>query len=83
MLRNAELCSPNSCINSAEADEPVFVLRAHDPVASDTVRGWASAYMRSKGGWERMDERQRAKYQEAMRLAEQMDQYARARGWRP
>ncbi len=83
MIRNAELCSPTSCINMAEPEEPVFVLRAHDEMAPATVRAWAQFYMQSKNGWEHMTEQQRAKYQEALALAQQMEDYARARGWRP
>lgn len=31
-----------SCLNRASYDEPVFVLRARDPLAAQTVRLWAS-----------------------------------------
>ena len=40
MLKTEELADPNSCINKAANDEPVFVLRAHDPVFSKVVRFW-------------------------------------------
>lgn len=83
MIRNAELCSPTSCINSAQPDEPVFVLRAHDPVAPEIVRAWAKAYLASKISWQHATPAQRVKYQEALTLAQQMDDYARAQGWRP
>lgn len=33
---------PGSCLNKADADEPVFILRAKDPVAPMVVRLWAS-----------------------------------------
>jgi hypothetical protein len=32
----------NSCLNKARADEPVFVLRANDPLAAQTIRHWAT-----------------------------------------
>jgi hypothetical protein len=33
---------PKSCFNKALNDEPVFVLRAKDPIADQVVRIWAS-----------------------------------------
>ena len=35
------LLNPSSCLNKAEGDEPVFVLRAKDPLAPMIVRMWA------------------------------------------
>lgn len=35
-----ELTAPNSVINQARADEPVFVLRARDMVATATIEWW-------------------------------------------
>ena len=32
----------NSCLNKADADEPVFVLRAKDPIAAVAVCHWAT-----------------------------------------
>lgn len=32
---------PNSCLNKAADDEPIFVLRGNDPVAAMVVRNWA------------------------------------------
>ncbi len=83
MHKVREICDPTSCINQAESEEPVFVLRAHDENASRVVLKWADWYVTSKGGWLRMTEQQRAKYQEAIKLAQEMEDYARARGWRP
>jgi PRTRC genetic system protein C len=40
--KQAELMSPVSCLNKAESSEPLFVLRAHDPIAAQTVRHWAT-----------------------------------------
>lgn len=36
------LLRPDSCLNKAATNEPVFVLRAKDPVAAQAVRLWAS-----------------------------------------
>jgi len=44
MLKRDELTNPNSCINKAEDDEPVFVLRANDELAAETVEVWATMY---------------------------------------
>lgn len=41
MLKRDELEQPNSCINKAANDEPVFVLRAKDPLAASAVEYWA------------------------------------------
>lgn len=78
MLKYRELESPASCLNRARDDEPVFVLRAHDKLAPGTVRDWAHRYIVSKGGWQVMSGRQHLKYQEAMKLAEQMEQWQAA-----
>lgn len=42
MLKKDELLNANSCLNKAAPDEPVFVLRAKDPLAGMTVRHWAT-----------------------------------------
>lgn len=42
MKKADELRSNTSCLNKAANDEPLFVLRAKDPVAPMTVRLWAS-----------------------------------------
>lgn len=40
MKKNEELANPNSCLNRAEEDEPIFVLRANDPLAPSVIRSW-------------------------------------------
>lgn len=40
MLKVDEIADQNSCLNKAADDEPVFVLRAHDPLAIGTVLHW-------------------------------------------
>lgn len=34
------LSDPESCLVKAKADEPLFVLRANDPIAAETVMFW-------------------------------------------
>ena len=42
MVTKRELIDdPNSCLNKAAADEPVFLLRAQDRLAARTVDDWA------------------------------------------
>ena len=42
MWKREELDNPDSCINKAAEDEPVFVLRAKDPCAITTINYWIS-----------------------------------------
>jgi hypothetical protein len=65
MLKRDELANPNSCINKAAEDEPVFVLRAQDAFASDLVRLWASRAALNNAPPE--------KVAEAVKLAEAME----------
>jgi len=80
MLKRDELTNPNSCINKAEDDEPVFVLRANDELAAETVEVWATMYgvvkANNNGG---MTEAQVAKQCEARELAEKMRKWNRER----
>ena len=41
MIKSKELADPNSCLNKAEDDEPIFVLRAKDPIAAHIINHWA------------------------------------------
>jgi len=66
MLKKDELKNPTSCLNKAAADEPIFVLRAKDENAAQTVRLWATM---STGFHEH------AKIKEAEALAQQMDDW--------
>lgn len=76
MRKCDELTNENSCLNNAADDEPIFVLKSTDELASTVVQIWASMYRKSKseqpGG---MTAKQVAKYHEAMQLAEQMDRW--------
>ncbi len=42
MIKSDEIAQPNSCLNKAASDEPVFVLRAKDPHAPGAVEHWAT-----------------------------------------
>ncbi len=42
MLKRDEIATPTSCLNKAADDEPVFVLRAKDPLAARVVRHWCT-----------------------------------------
>lgn len=42
MRKQNELADPQSCLNKAAIDEPLFVLRASDPIAPMVVYIWAS-----------------------------------------
>ena len=41
MIKKNEISDPNSCFNKAADDEPLFVLRANDPLAPAAVAAWA------------------------------------------
>lgn len=66
MIKSAELSHKNSCLNKAASDEPIFVLRAKDPVAAETVRQW----IRLASGTHEL-----YKLHEAESLAQAMEQY--------
>jgi len=40
MIKEQEISDPNSCLNRAKPGEMVFVLRAHDICAPETIRQW-------------------------------------------
>jgi hypothetical protein len=61
---------PNSCLNRAAADEPVFVLRAKDLLAPQTLRHWATM---ADGNHEP------EKIAQALREADEMEQWRAAR----
>ncbi len=72
MLKHQELSDPTSCINKAADNEPVFVLRANDPLASRVIRYWAS--LAPAGGHEL------SKAVEAMQVATLVDSWRLAKG---
>tara|TARA_R110002049_G_scaffold239404_1_gene412566 strand:+ start:2178 stop:2426 length:249 start_codon:yes stop_codon:yes gene_type:complete len=40
MRKRDELTDPTSCLNKAKPDEPLFVLKATDPLAPMAIRHW-------------------------------------------
>lgn len=42
MMKKDEITNPNSCLNKAAPDEMIFVLRARDECAADTIRYWVA-----------------------------------------
>ena len=42
MIKREEIREPTSCLNRAEDDEPLFVLRAKDICGAETVMFWCS-----------------------------------------
>jgi hypothetical protein len=72
MLKRDELTDPESCLNKADAHEPLFVLRANDENAPASVAAWARDYIIAKGGWANMTSAQQKKYGEAMDIAGDM-----------
>lgn len=77
MRKRDELANPNSCLNRAADDEPVFVLRANDRVAPSTIRAWANGYAFEKGGLGKMKPREIEKYNEALQAANDMENWRR------
>jgi hypothetical protein len=49
LTKREEIDNPNSCLNKAADDEPVFVIRAKDSLAPVIVRRWA-AHLEGMGG---------------------------------
>lgn len=72
MLKRDELATQTSCLNRADADEPLFVIRANDENAPAIVMEWMRCYIRSKGGIPQMSSVQLKKAREAEELASEM-----------
>lgn len=70
MIKREELADPESCLNRSHDDEPLFVLRASDALAADTVRSWVA--------WSRLWKMHSiATIRGAERLADRMDEWRR------
>lgn len=80
MKKHEEIFNQNSCLNKAADDEPIFVLRANDPCAPLAVHNWAAFYANSRAP---MTPAQMAKYDEAKRLAYEMEAWQDAHGIKP
>ncbi len=66
MLKHQVLSDPKSCLNRAAPDEPVFVLRARDLAAAQTVRLWAAMAVTCH---------EKTKVDEALRVAQRMEEW--------
>lgn len=66
MLKKLELAKTFSCLSKAKPDEPIFVIRAKDELASQTLRLWAAM---AEGIHEP------EKISEALQCAEDMDKW--------
>ena len=70
MRKQQEIENPESCLNRAEDDEPLFVIRAKDKVSASAVRTWAE--------WAQMTGvHEPEKIQEARDIAEDMENWRR------
>lgn len=70
MLKKDEIANPDSCLNKAADEEPVFVLRAKDAAAPNTIRCWAEERM-ERGLNIASDQ----KIVDALAIAERMEQW--------
>ena len=76
MIKKDEIADPNSCLNKAGDDEPIFVLRAQDVFAADTILAWADRYRRAHcpaGAWR--SEKHRQKHNEAIDIVERFERW--------
>jgi len=75
MIKSRELADSSSCLNRAGMKEPLFVLRANDESAPAAVRAWVNRYVFDRGGFGALTKHQKAKADEAMALAKQMEEW--------
>lgn len=68
----------NPCLESAQDDEPLFVLRAQDELAPTLVREWANDLEAALDPGER--DQVAAKVEEARRIASLMEDWQHANG---
>lgn len=76
--KRVEIANPDGCLSKAADDEPIFVLRANDPVAAGIVRRWADDYLIDKRENSHdgcLTHAQLSKAQEARGLANEMDSW--------
>lgn len=66
MIKRHELSSSRSCLNKADSEEPLFVLRAKDPMAPMAIRHWVTMSLTNHSN---------EKIVEAIDLAEQMEKW--------
>lgn len=68
MRKQDEIADPNSCLNRAHDDEPLFVIRAKDELSATLVRQWAETAAMTNA-------HEPEKIQEARMLAESMENW--------
>lgn len=75
MIKKDEVASPNSCLNRAQEDEPVFVLLGRDKSAPVAIRAWIFNRLATGKSAENSPE-----IIEARAFALTMEKYAEGRG---
>ena len=65
------------CYASADENEPIFILRANDPLAPVLVREWCRQYSLKKGF--KLTPKQQEKVQEAFQVAGAMEAWKRGK----
>lgn len=73
MLKKDEIANPNSCLNRAQDDEPIFVLKASDASAPTVIVEWCSHYHERHRKAKTLTKERLAKESEALKLARQME----------
>ena len=72
--KRAEQFYPESTLNKADEDEPLFILRAQDKLAPQVVRLWAASLLAALlGDGENASQAQVDKVTRAMKLAIDME----------
>ncbi len=72
--KTLEFQNPQSCLNRAEYDEPIFVLLGRDAAAKETLRQWIEERLRL--GLNKADDKQ---IQEAYEMIHTMEIYRQKR----
>lgn len=73
MLKEQELTDPESCLNKAREDEPIFVLLARDAAAAHAIRCWAMRRVEM-----RLNQASDLQIREALSWADRIDQFGPA-----
>lgn len=74
-IKTEEMSNPNSCLNRAAPDEPVFVLLGRDKSAAVAIRAWIFNRLATGKSSEASPE-----IREAREFVTTMERYAEARG---
>jgi hypothetical protein len=77
VLKRELINDPNSTLNKAAEDEPLFLLRAQDIFAAGRVKDWADKLFEVLDATDDLNVRakQRQKYYEALALAKVMESW--------